>query len=229
MKMKLIAAGLVVAASSATVQAQDDESTWSIDGYVGVVTDYRDRGISLSNGDLSLVGSLGAFHKSGFYGGVDAAILNDGWIGDQRTEFFFGYSTDRGDYIYDVSVELDGIHGDATSDYYSEFKASIARDFGLAFIRAGAAYAPEGRWHTPDVDSFYSYADLEVPVPTLPELTVVTHLGYDMRDGRSNLWDWSVGLSAFIESFELSVTYEDSSLDHQIGGSQVVFGTRFYF
>jgi len=225
---KLTIAVIAALMPCGTAFAQDSEPDWSVDGYVGLFTDYRDRGISLSDRDVTLAGSLAVFHKSGFYGGVDAALIDDGRGGDQRTEFFAGYTIDAGDYIYDLSVELDGIHGD-TSDYYSEFKASIARDFGLAFMRGGVAYAPEGRWHTPDVDSLYGYADLEIPVPTIPELTLLTHVGYDVRDGRSNLWNWSVGLSAFIETFELSLTFEDSSLDHRIANGQFNLAAKFYF
>jgi len=211
-----------------TAQAQDDDPAWSVEGYVGLYTDYRDRGLALSDFDPTVAGSLGVFHKSGFYGGIDAAIIDDGRGGDTKTEFYLGYSIDKGDYIYDFSVELDGIHGD-TSNYYSEFKASVARDFGIAFIRGGMAYAPEGRWNTPDVDSFYTYADLELPVPTIPELTFISHFGYDARSSRSNLWDWSVGVSAFIETFEVSLTFEDSSLDQNIGNGRFILSTKFYF
>ncbi|MFC3052807.1 TorF family putative porin [Kordiimonas pumila] len=204
------------------------DNSFEIDGYVGVTSDYRDRGISMSDLDASVRGSISVFHDSGFYGGVDAALIDDQMGGDTKTEFFAGYSMDQGDYIYDFSAELDGIHGNG-SDYYPEFKASMARDFGLAFIRTGLAYAPEGRWNTPDVDSLYAYTDLEIPVPTFPELTIISRLGYDMRSDRSNLLDWSAGLSVFVDSFEVTLIYEDSSLDSEIAKGRFVFGTRFYF
>jgi len=221
-------AAIVLSAASATAcQAQDDPA-WSLDGYVGVSTDYRDRGISLSGRDPSVSASLGLFHKSGLYGGVDAALIGADFGSNQKTEFYIGYAIDKGDYIYDFSVELEGFHTNE-SNYYSEFKASVSRDFGLAFIRGGLAYAPEGRWNLPGVDSVYGYADLEVPVPSMPDLTLVTHVGYDVRDGRSNLWNWSVGVSAFINNFEVTLGYEDSSLDNQLAKGQLVLGAKFYF
>ena len=220
----LCASALITGVAS----AQDDDPTWSIEGYAGFFTDYRDRGLTLSDLDPTIAGSLAIFHKSGLYGGLDAAKIDDGRGGDTKTEFYLGYSFDTGSYIYDFSVELDGIHG-SDSNYYSEFKASVARDFGIAFIRGGLAYAPEGRWNTPDVDSFYAYTDLELPVPTFPELTFISHVGYDARNSRSNLWDWSIGISAFIESFEVSVSFEDSSLDQAIGNGRFVLNTKIYF
>lgn len=228
--MKTLFAGslLVAVLAGTSAVAAQDESSWSLDGYFGGATDLRDRGLSLSDRDPVMYGSLGLFHDNGFSAGVDLALISDRLGNDGRTEFFVGYSLDKGDYIYDFTVELDGIHGD-DSNFYPEFRASVSRDFGLAFIRGGLAYAPDGRWSTPDLDSFYTFADLEIPVPTLPDLTLVTHVGYDARSNASNLWDWSVGVSAFIKDFEISLTLEDSSLDDPISNTQLVLGAKIYF
>ncbi|MCK0068215.1 TorF family putative porin [Kordiimonas laminariae] len=227
MKNIFIGSALVVAASAGAF-AQDSESAWSLDGYVALATDYRDRGLTLSDRDPSYYGSLSLSHEKGWFFGVDAARIDDQRGGDVRTEFFVGYQIDAGDFIYTLSAEVDAIHGNG-SQYYPEFKASIARDFGLAYISSGFSVAPDGRWNTPDVDSYYSYVDLEVPVPTMPELTLITHVGYDIRDGRSDLWDWSAGLSIFVNDFELTLTFEDNSLDNRLSNGQFIVGTKFYF
>jgi uncharacterized protein (TIGR02001 family) len=228
MKKIISSLTLLTAIASNSAFAQEEESDWSLDGFVGVATDYRDRGLSVSDRDFTAHGSIGLFHSSGFSGGMDLAGISDGLGSDVRTEFFAGYSMDNGDYVYDFSVELDVFHGDS-SRYYPEFKAAISRDFGLAFIRGGIAFAPDGRWSSPDLDSYYTFADLEIPVPTIPELTLMTHIGYDARDGASDLLDWSVGLSAFVQNFEVTLAFEDSSLDRSISNGQVVLGAKFYF
>lgn len=214
--------------SGGSTYAQDSAADYSVDGYIGVVSDYRDRGLSLTDGDFGVVASIGVFHDNGFYGGLDAAKIDTLTGGNFRTELFAGYSLDRGDYVYDFSVELDTIYGD-TSQYYPEFKASVSRDFGIAFTRLGAAYAPGGRWINPQSQSFYTFADLEVPVPTLPALTIISHVGRDFRSDIGDLWDWSVGLSLFVGDVELSVSYDDSSLNQRPGNGSVIFGSRFYF
>lgn len=222
---KLIAFVCCTCAMSASVTAQDE---WSIDGYVGGVSDYRDRGVSISDKDFAAVASLGAFHESGFYLGVDAGTV-DALIGaDARTEFFAGYSIDAGDYVYDFSVELDSILGD-NSQFYPEAKFSVSRDFGIAYTRLGAAFAPEGRWTNPQNDSFYLFANMEVPVPTLPSITVVSHVGRDMRGGLNDVWDWSVGLSAFVGDIEFTAGYENSSLRDRAANGRLLFGARLYF
>lgn len=224
-KKMIVGVALMMAATPAILQAED---SLEVDGYLGATLDYRDRGVSRSDRDPALTGSLSVFHDSGLYGGVDLALFDDGQGGDGKTEFFAGYSIDGGDYMYDLSVELDGTHGD-TSNYYPEIKAAVSRDFGLAYIRGGLAFAPEGRWNSPDVDSWYAYSDLEIPLPIVSEITFISHLGYDMRDARSDLWDWSVGFSVFLDSFEVTAMYEDSSLDDRRADGQFILGTRFYF
>ena len=225
--IKLIAVTVLSFASTGVALGQD-QSDFSLDGYVGVTTDYRDRGLSLSDRDIAAIGSIGAFHDSGFYLGLDAGTVDTFNGSDARLELFAGYSLDAGDFVYDFSVELDTFHGNG-SQFYPEFKVSASRDFGLAFTRAGIAFAPEGRWINPNNDSFYTFADLEIPVPNMPSLTLVSHVGRDFRGGVNDLWDWSVGLSAFVGDVELNVSYEDSSLDRREGSGRVIFGARFYF
>ncbi len=208
--------------------AAQDASDFSLDGYIGLTTDYRDRGLSLSDRDIAVVGSIGAFHENGFYFGLDAGTVSTANGADGRIEFYTGYSLDKGGFIYDFSVEVDSFHG-SSSQFYPEFKVSASRDFGLAFTRAGVAYAPEGRWINPNNDSFYTFADLEIPVPNLPALTFVSHVGHDFRGGLNDLWDWSVGLSAFVDDVEFSLSYENSSLDRREGSGRVIFGARLFF
>ena len=228
--MKSIIAGMMLAGVAATGVSAQSEPVWEFDGYVGALTDYRDRGLRLSDGDITAFGSVAAFHESGFYVGVDAGLIEDTFDNDARSEFYAGYTIDKGDYIYDFSVELEGIHG-SNSEYYPELKASIARDFGLAYIKGGMAYAFEGRWSTPGVDSFYNYMDLDVALPFVENLTLQTHVGYDFRNkDKSNLWDWSLGLSYFAtDNLELKLSYESNSLDQKIGKDGFVFGVKLYF
>jgi uncharacterized protein (TIGR02001 family) len=227
MKNGLFAVGIILVSASSAF-AQGATSPFSLDGYVGLTSDMRDRGISLSDRDFTLNGSVGLFHDSGFFGGIDFAKVDLVNGADVRTELFAGYSLDKGDYVYDFTVELDSNHG-AGSQYYPEFKAAVSRDFGLAFTRIGAAYAPSGRWSNPGGDSIYTYGDIEIPVPTMSALTLLAHLGHDMRGGAENIWDWSVGVSAFVGDVEFTVAYEKSTIDQDIGSGRVIFGGRFYF
>ncbi|WP_417450000.1 TorF family putative porin [Kordiimonas sp.] len=226
MKNILFSALAAICLSHASFGQED--KPYSIDGYVGIASDYRDRALSLSEKDPSIMASVGLYHDNGFYLGGGIAAISASAGGDAKANIYAGYNFDAGSFTYDLSVELDSIHGDGSS-YYPELTGTVSRDFGLVFIRTGATYAPDGRWSAPDSDSFYLFTDLEVPVPTLPELTIISRLGYDMRQDRANLWDWGVGLSAFINTFELTLMYEDSSLNGERGNGALIGGVKFYF
>ena len=226
--MKKLLLGTLAATVFAAPSWAQDEKPYSIDGYVGVTSDYRDRGLSLSDRDPTIRASVGLYHDNGFYVGGGLAAISDSAGGDAQANIFAGYNFDSGGFTYDLSVELDSIHGEGSS-YYPEFTGTVSRDFGLAYIRTGITYAPDGRWSAPESDSLYLFTDLEVPVPTMPELTVISRLGYDVRSDRRDLWDYGVGLSAFIENFELSVMYENSSQNGGLGKGAVIGGVKFYF
>lgn len=228
--LRLVKTLAAISAALVSVPALgQSNSSVSVDGYVGAVSDYRDRGISLSGFDVAGTASVGIFHDSGAYVGIDGAAFTDGAASfDGRARLFAGYTIDRGDFIYDVSVELDSVYGGG-SNFFPEIKATVSRDLGLAFTRVGFSAAPDGRWSNPSGENYYVFADAEVPVPTLPALTVVTHVGHDMRTGGENLWNWSAGLSAFVGDIELAGRYEKSSLNERIGKGRFVFSLRYFF
>ncbi|UTW54875.1 TorF family putative porin [Kordiimonas sp. SCSIO 12610] len=229
MMMKAILAGAAVFAIIEPVYAQEDVPEIEITGYVGGVSDYRDRGLSLSDQDPTLVAAVTLNHKSGFYIGTQGALIDDQFDRDTQLEFYAGYKFESNGFEYDVSAELDSFFGGNGDEYFPEFKASIARDFGIAYLKSGLAYAPEGRWNTPGIDSLYWSTNLELPVPTLPALTIISRLGYDIRQNRSDIWDWSAGLSAFVGDVEFSLVYEDSTLDQDIADDALVLGVRLFF
>lgn len=227
-EIRLLCAVVLACCFGAAAQAQSDSNV-AVEGYVGLVTDYRDRGLSLSGFDPAITASVGAFHDSGAYVGIDGAAFFDSAVGlDGRARLFAGYTLDKGDYIYDFSVELDSVHGSG-SNFFLELKATVSRDFGLAFTRGGISVAPDGRWSNPSGESYYVFADAEVPVPTLPALTVITHVGHDVRSGGQNLWNWSAGLSAFVGDIELAGRYEKSSINNRIGNDRFLFSLRYFF
>jgi uncharacterized protein (TIGR02001 family) len=207
----------------------EEEGSFSLDGYVGITNDYRDRGISLSDKDPTVVASVVAYHDSGFFIGTKGAFISDRRGNDGQIKGFAGYGFESGAYTYDVSFTVDSIHGGEGSQYFPEIEGSMARDFGLFYVRGGLAWAMDGRWHTPENDSLYTFVDVEIPVPTMPEVTIISHFGYDNRFDRSDLLDWGVGLSAFVDSIELTLTYEDSNVKNPLGSGSVMFGIKAYF
>lgn len=223
------AAGIAVFAAMPGA-ALDDDPAIDWEGSLSLVSDFRDRGVSITDEDFALVGSLGAYHKSGFYAGLLALNVDDRNDRDFKGDFYVGYQKESGAYLWDFAVEIDSMIGGIDDKVFPEFQASVARDYGLAYVRLGTGYAPEGRWISPDGrDAVYSYLDAEFPIPNMPAFTILTHFGYDIRSQRSDLYDWSVGVSAFVNDYEFTISYDDSTSNDPLASGAIVFGFRRYF
>ena len=77
----LLAASFVVGCAMAATPAFADETDppadLTVTGNVAMVTEYRFRGISLSNGDPAIQGAINVNHSSGLYAGVWGSNLED--------------------------------------------------------------------------------------------------------------------------------------------------------
>lgn len=93
--------------SAVMAQAKAPEPDYTLSYNVGVVNDYRFRGISQTSFDPALQGGVDFSHKGGFYAG--AWLSNVKWIKD-----YLGAT--------DGSYEI---------DLYGGFKGEIAKDFGF--------------------------------------------------------------------------------------------------
>lgn len=113
----LLAASILAtsAFAAAPAMAQDAGSGITVSGNAAIVTDYRFRGVSLSDGDFAVQGGIDVAHDSGFYIGTWGSSLASF---DNMTELDDGAGTvglyDVGDY---GAVEIDvyaGWSGDIT-------------------------------------------------------------------------------------------------------------------
>lgn len=237
LKQKLAAttlcAGLCIASGTSAVVADDMKIT--VDGLLGVVTDYRENGVSLTGKDFAGLANVRFSTNNGLYADFFAVSMGDGELADAGDDLMLdgrvGYNWDGDVYSYGLSASLQTYHGGLDgSRYFPEVQGSIARDFGIFYIKGSMEYAFDGRWYTGGNDAFYTALDLELPIPRMPDLTLVTHVGYDMISGDiENPWDWKVGLSAFYKDVELTLMYQDSSLNTDNASGTVVFGLKWYF
>jgi len=212
--------GILILALTSTSAVAEENIDWN--GYVFATHDFRQEGISLSDRDAAGGGGLTVgFGDSGFYAGSSAVILDNQWGNNARLVGYAGYTLDAGDYIYDLAVEYERFVGGNELGIF-QIQGSIARDFGLVYLETGADYAP-------DDGDVYLYSLVEVPFPTVPELTVLGQFGNQLRRDRANIWNWSAGLSYFIGDFELTGKYEDTTLNSREGRGAFIVSGAFYF
>jgi uncharacterized protein (TIGR02001 family) len=106
--LALLGAGGGVWAQTTAAGPAAPEPEYTLSYNIGVVTDYRYRGISQSRLDPALQGGIDYAHKSGFYLGTWASTIK--WIkdagggGDVEWDLYGGYKGTAGAVGYDLGV-----------------------------------------------------------------------------------------------------------------------------
>ena len=222
---KLLAAAIALPAvvafmSPAAAQETDSPSAITLSGSAAVTSQYRFRGISLSDEDVAVQAGLTAAHQSGFYIGTwGSNLAGFGTFGGSNVELdvYGGYKTDLGAAALDVGLLWYLYPGTDNTDF-AEVYASITGALGPATVKLGAAYAPEqDAAILTGTDNIYVYTDASVGVPNSP-LTLKAHLGYSdggQGNGLSptgNYIDWLVGADVVYKNLTLGVAYVDTDI-----------------
>ena len=229
----LLAAGLGLAASAA--QAEDLGQGFSVTGGVTLVSDYRFRGISLSDEDPAVQGTITLNHESGFYFGTWASSIEDTpTFGHTEVDLYAGWAKEFSPgTTFDVGVTYyvypNGNDAFGDSDYFEPY-AKLSHQLGPVKATVGAAYA-WGQSAIADADNLYLFTDASFPIPGTP-LTAKGHFGYS--DGSlaptGDYLDWSLGLDAAVGPVTLGVAYVDTDLgDFPLVDKGVVFSVGAAF
>lgn len=221
-------AALAASAFSAPALAQDDGSrALTVTGGVTLASQYRFRGISLSDEHVALQGTLNLNHESGPYAGVWASSLDGfGELGGSNLELdlYAGYRRQVGDGVtVDAGLLYYAYPGSSGGDFeFFEPYASVSVTHGPVTGKAGIAWAPsqDGIGNN---SNRYIYTDLSLAIPGTP-VTLTGHLGNS--HGQTTLTpsgdyvDWSVGANVARHNLSLGVAYVDTNLS----GAEAVSG-----
>lgn len=216
----ILLAGSALAAVPAQAQDAEAAGDFTVSGYVEGVSDYRWRGVSTSDGDFAIQGSLNVNHSSGFYVGAWASTIAedaDNVYGDIELDLYAGWTGEV----------ASGLTADAGLYYYSypnghvgkanvfEPFASLSTVIGPVTGKVGVAYA----WKQSalgDQDNLYLSTDLSADVPGVP-VTISGHLGYADGAWSPNVltekssrggFDYSLGASySIMKNLSVSATY----------------------
>lgn len=186
--------------------ADDAPSEFTISGSLALVSDYRFRGVSQSDKDPAVQGTLQITHKSGLYIGTFASNLA-GWgtFGGPNLEsdLFGGFKFNASEKVsIDVGLTWYMYAGGADKTDFAEPYVKVTGAIGPASLTAGVAYAPKqealGRVYRTGAeyvagtpfrpgakdDNLYVWGDVAVPVKSTP-FTLKGHIGYS--DGNRGL------------------------------------------
>ena len=200
---------------AAPALAQDPSWTWS--GQATIVSDYRDRGYTLSDEKPALQGEINVVHTSGFYGGLWGSTIEDYGIGPdgdgaqvELTLYAGWYGVVAG---WDVDVGVwDNRYPDGTDVDFVEFPVQIGRSIGPAAWTLGVIYAP-AQTGLADEQNTYVWTRLDYAPTTWP-VSVSATVGHEdgsfAPDGKI---DWKLAAERDIGPATLGLAWVDSDTE----------------
>lgn len=239
-------AALMVATPTLADEA-DAPPAITINGGATIVSDYRFRGLSQTDKDFALQGSITLTHKSGIYASVWGSTVDD-YIAagaDQELDFIVGFKKTFGSTTVDLGVVYYYYPGSRdivptyNSDYVEPY-VSVAQAIGPVTAKISANYAPKQEaldYGFGSEDSLYGGLDLSAGIPGTP-VSVSAHLGRyftkSFLSAGDDYTDWSLGASATFKAVTVGIVYVDTNLPSNFAinpitgkdiGKAGVFGT----
>lgn len=176
-------AASVLATSLTAIPSYADETDppgdITITGNAALVSDYRFRGISLSDGDLAIQGGVTVSHSSGFYVGTWGSSMEDSDVyGHTELDLFGGWS---GSVASGLTADVGLLYyaypnGHSGHAEFFEPYASLTAEVGPATAKVGVNYAWDQKALGSE-DNLYIYGELGASIPDTG-ISVLGHLGY---------------------------------------------------
>ena len=231
----LIAASLIAACALAATPALADQADppkdVTITGTAAIVSQYRFRGLSQSNNQPVVQGSMTVSHSSGLYVSVWGSSASSNHfvdspidIGGTEIDVYGGFAKELGGLKVDVGVYgyiypgSSKINFPAQSSNYYEVYGSLAKTLGPATAKVGVYYAPPQKVfnlsvYSPTRNNTYVYGELSSGIPGTP-FAVHGHLGHTGGgfDYVKQYLDYSVGAS---------YTWKALTLDASLVGTNI--------
>ncbi|WP_336967544.1 TorF family putative porin [Sphingobium aromaticiconvertens] len=241
MNYKIAAAALALLSSAPAFAQEEPAGPITVSGSVGLVSDYRFRGVSQTDKGMAVQGGITVTHESGVYAGTWASNLS-GWgtFGGSNMELdlFGGYAIPLGAATLDIGLTWYMYPSGADKTDFAEPYVKLSSQVGPVKGLVGVAYAPKqqalGKWCSDAActianpgdkeDNFYVWADVSGSVPSTP-VTLKAHLGWS--NGNSGLGpngtslaptgkylDWLVGADVAVPGTPLTVgvAYVDTDI-----------------
>jgi uncharacterized protein (TIGR02001 family) len=189
--------------------AEEAAGPVTLTGGVAVVSDYRFRGVSLSDKEFAVQPYLTLKHESGLYVGAWGSNLADNAGNDVEVDLYAGFAGGE-ELTYDISATY-YVYPGVSSFNYLELTGKLGSTVGPATVGVQLSYVPS-QDNTGDNDNIYFGTNAAIAIPNSP-ISIVGTVG--IEDGAftagSEKVDWSLGLTAAVSGFTLGVSYVDAN------------------
>ena len=197
------------AQDDATEEAAEEEADGpiTISGGIGVVSDYRFRGVSLSDKDFAVQPTLTVSHESGFYAGIWGSNITPNTGSDIEIDYYAGFA--GGDAVtYDIGATYYSYPGVANISYL-ELIGKLGTTVGPVTVGGIVGYVPS-QDATGNTDNIYVGTNASFGIPGTP-VTLVGSVGFEDGAFGNNKVDWTLGANTEIQGFTLGVMYVDTN------------------
>ena len=200
------------AQSSDTPGDADTGDDLDVSASVTLISDYRFRGVSLSDRDFAVQGDLGLAYK-GFHVGAWSSSIAD--LAGTKTststvevDYVAGYAFDAGGLALDAGVTLYTYPGSDGTSYWEPY-VSAATVIGKSDIALLIAYVPSQQ-NSGDADNIYIALDGSLPLGD-SGLSLDGHIGSEDGAFAARKWDWQAGLSVSFHGLDIGLAYIDTN------------------
>lgn len=240
MRFSTLTFGALLLAAATPAFAEDETAppkAITVTGGVTLISDYRFRGLTQTNGDPALQATVNINHSSGFYvgtwvssidGGLDGSTPLLTGYGDAEVDLYAGYTKtfDNGLGV-DVGLLYYFYPGGASgfnTDFFEPY-GSVSYTIGPVGTKVGFNYAwggQDGLNFTPGSDdSIYVYGEASIGIPKTP-ITLKGHLGVtsgslglaNFAGADDSYTDWSLTAEAVKGHFKAGVSYVDTDVSN---------------
>lgn len=196
-----------------------------VTGHVALVSDYRFRGVTFSDSDPALQGSVSAAGPWGLSAGAWASTTSSrNGAGAAEIDLFISKSVTLKKTTLSVGTTA-YLYPGAGTVAYGEATALAARAVGPVDVSAGLNYA----WPQPSLqgrDNLYAFLNVAAPIAKVRKspISLGAGLGYEQGAffGKEKL-DWKLSATAKWKGFDLSVSYVDADLRSPRANASAIF------
>ncbi len=189
--------------------AAEAEGPITISGGLTAVSDYRFRGVSLSDKDFAIQPTITVKHESGFYAGLWGSTIAENAGDDVEVDVYAGFSGGEA-LTYDIGATY-YVYPGASGLNYGEITGKLGSTIGPATLGVQLSYAPS-QDNLGNNDNIYYGTNASIALPDSP-ISIVGSVG--IEDGAftagNEKVDWSLGLTANVSGFTLGASYIDTN------------------
>ena len=188
-----------------TAEETENVSRFTLSANAAVVSDYRFRGLSLSDRNPAVQGGVDLTMDNGLFVGSWASSVADTGGSNVELDLYAGYAGSVAGLDYSLTA-LGYFYPGGTGVNYYEVSAGVEKGVGLATLGLEVAFVPDQENYPGD--NVYVSGTAEMAIPETP-FSATARVGRETSDFIKK-WDWEAGISFSSGNFSTALSYVDT-------------------